>query len=279
MVRGDMEADAGGGDSDHVGVGSPVPARQPGLGVLRLPWETQSRMAGLRAHRFPLSSALAPRWWTQEGEILLGSGEEAGGVGVKELHWVTCRKLPFRKLISTWLFMITVAITMTYMRNTFGKSVLCSSLLWQSSSFPSFLFQEASSTCFPPSPSLLPFPPFLRPSLLRIIESQDTGGEGKSNQDFVKPGTFASQANCIQRQEVTAVAVQLAGDRSELNTQHSWGHLMFSLLFWTAASSCLPFFSLPACLPPLSDSKNERWVGSWELPEQEKLCVCSVKSL
>ena len=89
------------------------------------------------------------------------------GVGVGGLHsWVTCRKLPFLKLISTWLFMITIVIVITYMRNTFGKSVSCSSLLWQSSSFPSFLFQEASSTCFPPSPSLLIFPPFLHPSCL-----------------------------------------------------------------------------------------------------------------
>lgn len=52
MVRGDVEADAGGGDRSR-GCRDPVSARQPGLGVLRLPWETQCRMAGLRAHRFP----------------------------------------------------------------------------------------------------------------------------------------------------------------------------------------------------------------------------------
>lgn len=56
------------------------------------------------------------------------------------------------------------------------------------------------------------------------------------------------------------MVTQMAHDRSKQNTQGSWGHLMFYLLLSTAASSCLSFFSLPAFLPPLSDSRKDGWL-------------------
>lgn len=155
------------------------------------------------------------------------------------------------------VIMITVEITYTSVRNTFGKSVLFSSLLWQPSSFSSLLFEEASATCFPPSPSLLPFPPFLRPSLFRMSHRTlgTTGSRTKTTSSNLEPlhlsklhpetgGDSCGQAAGLC--QIQALYPAVLGP-----------HPIFYLLLQTAASSCLPFFSLPAFLPPLSDSKKD----------------------
>lgn len=154
------------------------------------------------------------------------------------------------------VIVITVEITYSSARNTFGKSVLFSSLLWQPSSFSSLLFEEASPTCFPPS-SLLPFPPFLRPSLFRMSHRTwgTTGSRTKTTSSNLEPlhlsklhpetgGDSCGQAAGLCQIQASYPAVL-------------GPHPIFYLLLRTAASSCLPFFSLPAFLPPLSDSKKD----------------------